>query len=114
IRAGQITRLERTAEAGDGRARRAEATGFLVCERGVTEAHATTPVETQCERVIRGGIHPAPSRAGTATGSGAPGTSMGGWSRHSLWVSLSHHQRPARSCSPGLVARVHGAHPIDR
>ena len=32
---------------------------------------------------------------------------------HSFTAPSSHHQRPARSSSPGPVARVHGAHPMD-
>src|SRR5215469_6721868 len=36
------------------------------------------------------------------------------WSPHSLLSSCSHHHRPARSGSPGPMARVQGAHPIDR
>ena len=32
---------------------------------------------------------------------------------HSLWLSCSHHQRPARSSSPSVIARVHGAQPIE-
>jgi hypothetical protein len=40
-------------------------------------------------------------------------TPIGGWSRHSLSESPSHHQRPARSLSPAPVGRVHGAQPID-
>jgi hypothetical protein len=35
------------------------------------------------------------------------------WMPHSLSVSSSHHQRPARSDSPGITARVHGAQPIE-
>ena len=35
------------------------------------------------------------------------------WIPHSLSVSDSHHQRPARSLSPGWIGRVHGAQPID-
>ena len=35
------------------------------------------------------------------------------WMPHSLSVSSSHHQRPARSDSPGRIGRVHGAQPID-
>ena len=35
------------------------------------------------------------------------------WMPHSLSVSSSHHQRPARSLSPGSTGRVHGAQPID-
>src|SRR5436190_3176724 len=35
------------------------------------------------------------------------------WIPHSLSVSRSHHHRPARSGSPGRIARVHGAHPIE-
>ena len=35
------------------------------------------------------------------------------WMPHSLLVSSSHHQRPARSDSPGMTARVHGEQPID-
>ena len=34
-------------------------------------------------------------------------------SPHSLRVSSSHHQRPARSCCPGLVGRVQGSQPIE-
>ena len=30
------------------------------------------------------------------------------WSPHSLALSFSHHQRPARESSPGVIARVHG------
>ena len=33
---------------------------------------------------------------------------------HSFLSSCSHHQRPARSGSPGVTARVQGAHPTDR
>ena len=33
---------------------------------------------------------------------------------HSFLPSSSHHQRPARSGSPGATARVQGAQPIDR
>ena len=35
-------------------------------------------------------------------------------SPHSFFSSCSHHQRPARSGSPGCSARVHGAQPIER
>ena len=35
------------------------------------------------------------------------------WIPHSLFSGSSHHQRPARGCSPGLTARVQGAQPID-
>ena len=35
------------------------------------------------------------------------------WIPHSLFSGSSHHQRPARGCSPGLIARVQGAQPID-
>jgi hypothetical protein len=35
------------------------------------------------------------------------------WRPHSLLSSRSHHQRPARSGSPAMIARVHGAQPID-
>ena len=35
------------------------------------------------------------------------------WMPHSLLVSSSHHQRPARSDSPGRTARVHGEQPIE-
>ena len=35
------------------------------------------------------------------------------WSPHSFLLSSSHHQRPARSDSPGVIARVHGAQPMD-
>ena len=31
---------------------------------------------------------------------------------HSFWLSDSHHQRPALSGSPDLIARVQGSHPI--
>ncbi len=34
-------------------------------------------------------------------------------SPHSFLVSSSHHQRPARSCCPGLVGRVQGSQPIE-
>src|SRR5437867_4262721 len=33
-------------------------------------------------------------------------------SPHSLYSGFSHHQRPARMSSPGLMARVHGAQPM--
>ena len=32
---------------------------------------------------------------------------------HSFIVSSSHHQRPSRSCWPGLIGRVHGSQPIE-
>lgn len=32
---------------------------------------------------------------------------------HSRVWSFSHHQRPARSGSPGLMARVQGSQPIE-
>jgi hypothetical protein len=32
---------------------------------------------------------------------------------HSFGAFVSHHQRPARSPSPGAIARVQGAQPID-
>ncbi len=35
-------------------------------------------------------------------------------SPHSFFSSCSHHQRPARSGSPGATARVQGAQPIER
>jgi hypothetical protein len=35
-------------------------------------------------------------------------------SPHSLPFSFSHHQRPALMSSPGLIARVHGWHPMDK
>ena len=34
-------------------------------------------------------------------------------SPHSFFSSFSHHQRPARGCSPGCTARVQGAQPIE-
>ena len=34
-------------------------------------------------------------------------------SPHSFLSSFSHHQRPARSGSPGLIARVQGAQPME-
>ena len=35
------------------------------------------------------------------------------WMPHSFGAPDSHHQRPSREASPGLIARVHGAQPID-
>src|SRR6516225_10312634 len=32
---------------------------------------------------------------------------------HSFFASSSHHQRPARSSSPGAIGRVQGAHPME-
>ena len=38
---------------------------------------------------------------------------VGRWIPHSFASgSVSHHHLPARSSSPGLIARVHGAHPM--
>src|SRR5580700_2994345 len=34
------------------------------------------------------------------------------WMPHSFLASCSHHQRPARSSSPGSTARVQGAQPM--
>ena len=34
------------------------------------------------------------------------------WMPHSLTSLSSHHQRPARMSSPGVIARVHGAQPM--
>ncbi len=42
-----------------------------------------------------------------------PPVSIAQWMPHSLGAPLSHHQRPARACSPGAIARVQGAQPID-
>ena len=51
-----------------------------------------------------------PTAAGqTGRGSGPDLTC----SPHSLVSGLSHHQRPARTSSPTLMARVQGAQPID-
>ena len=44
------------------------------------------------------------SRTGIATGRRC--------SPHSLCSGCSHHQRPARTSSPGATARVHGAQPM--
>ena len=38
--------------------------------------------------------------------------STGQWMPHSLGAFVSHHQRPARGSSPGLVARVQGVQPM--
>ena len=46
---------------------------------------------------------------------GALGTRLGGRrGARTRFSPRSHHQRPARSCSPGATARVHGAQPIER
>ena len=113
VGAHQVTGLKRARDVDDGRAAGAKALGFLVSERGVAEHDAAPLVEVEDDRVVGGRSHPAPRRADTSAGSGTPATSIGGCRRHSLCVSLSHHQRPARSCSPGWVARVQGAQPID-
>jgi hypothetical protein len=42
-----------------------------------------------------------------------PPLSIEQWIPHSFGAFDSHHQRPARDGSSGLIARVHGAHPID-
>ena len=44
---------------------------------------------------------------------GVPSSWTEQWMPHSLFVFSSHHQRPARSDSPGRTGRVHGAQPID-
>ncbi len=42
-----------------------------------------------------------------------PPVSIAQWMPHSFGAFVSHHQRPARDCSPGATARVHGAQPIE-
>jgi hypothetical protein len=42
-----------------------------------------------------------------------PPVSIAQWIPHSLGAFCSHHHRPAREASPGAIARVQGAHPID-
>ena len=42
-----------------------------------------------------------------------PPLSIEQWMPHSFGAPDSHHQRPARLASPGAIARVHGAQPID-
>ena len=53
---------------------------------------------------------PSDGSPGQMRPSGVPFT---GWRPHSLLSGFSHHQRPARGCSPGWMARVHGAQPIE-
>ena len=43
----------------------------------------------------------------------SPPVSTAQWIPHSFGAFASHHQRPARPASPGAIARVHGAQPIE-
>ena len=42
-----------------------------------------------------------------------PPVSIAQWMPHSFGAFVSHHQRPARVASPGAIARVQGAQPIE-
>ena len=114
-RSGEISGTKGTWDVIDVRTDGAQSRDLLRRDLGIAEHDAAPSAQVKDDRVVRGVRHrPAFCACACAARRFATASAVsGGCRRHSLSEFPSHHQRPARSFSPGAVARVHGAQPID-
>src|SRR5205814_9593651 len=104
-----------------GRTSRNERLNLPLADRKRTDHDDATARELQRQGKSERHAHASPVANSDTSGEASafsrpdlePASSTLQWMPHSFAVSCSHHQRPARSGSPGRMGRVHGAQPID-